>query len=158
MDYVMIGLNILFWSLTSIVVATILSLLVIRVFLGIPLKNLLVEIEDKQNAAVAIIFKDIAAVCSGLCLVFASEGFTATEQSHFLEGVLWTSIGGVTTLVLMVVFGWIIITLMARREHLKERPLQYLRRELVEEKNSALAHIMMAFLIVIGISVIGQVI
>jgi hypothetical protein len=158
LKFLAIGGDILFWSLISIVVATIISLLVIRVILGIKFKDLLAEIETKQNAAVGIIFKNIAAVASGFCLVFASEGFTATPATPFQEGILWATGGGLLTIVLMLLLCFVVLTLLARREHLKETPLRYLRRELVEEQNEALAHIIMALLIVVGISVIGQVI
>jgi hypothetical protein len=146
--------DILLWSLISIILAGIISILVVKIILGVRIGDLLAEIETKQNAAVGIIFKDIAAVISGLFLIFTSEGFTAS--TNLVQDILWTVGGGLLTLVFIGVLGFLLLRWLAGRKSLKETPIQYLRRELIQEQNQALAHIIMAFLIVIGITVIGQ--
>jgi hypothetical protein len=146
--------NILLWSLLSIILAGVISLLVVKIILGVRIRDLLTEIETKQNAAVGIIFKDIAAVISGLFLIFTSAGFTSS--TNLVQDLLWTVGGGLLTLVFMGVLGFLLLRWLAGRRSLKETPLQYLRRELIQEQNQALAHILMAFLIVIGLAVIGQ--
>jgi hypothetical protein len=146
--------NILLWSLLSIILAGVISILVVKIILGVRIRDLLTEIETKQNAAVGIIFKDIAAVTSGLLLIFTSEGFTSS--TNLVQDLLWTVGGGLLTLVFMGVLGFLLLRWLAGRQSLKETPLQYLRRELIQEQNQALAHILMAFLIVVGLAVIGQ--
>lgn len=143
------------WSLVSILLAGAISLLVVKVILGVRISDLLAEIETKQNAAVGIIFKDIAAVLSGLLLIFTSNGFSNTSTT-LVEDLLWTVGGGLLTLLLIGVFGYLFLRWLTGRRAVKETPLQYLRRELILEQNQALAHIIMAFLIVVGITVIGQ--
>ena len=155
MQIVMTIGSILGWSLLSIALAGVISVLVVKVVLGVKLSHLIAEIEERQNAAIGIIFKDIAAVTSGLLLIFTFAGLT--PSSGLLGDILWTLEGGLTTLVFMAILGFLILRWLASRHPLKETPLHYLRRELVEEKNEALAHITMAVLIVVGITVIGQI-
>ena len=147
--------SILGWSLLSIALAGVISILVVKIVLGVKVSHLVAEIETRQNAAVGIIFKDIAAVLSGLLLIFTFAGFT--PSTGLLEDILWTLGGGLITLVFMGALGFVLLRWLSSRHPLKESPLQYLRRELIEEKNEALAHIIMAVLIVVGITVIGQI-
>jgi hypothetical protein len=146
--------NVLVWSLLSIILAGMTTILVVKIILGVRIPDLLAEIETKQNAAISTIFKDIAAVLSGLTLIFTSTGFT--PSTNLIGDILWAVGGGLLTLVLMGVLGFLFLLWLVGRRSLKETPLQYLRRELIQEQNQALADIIMAFLIVIGIAVIGQ--
>ncbi|HLZ56309.1 MAG TPA: hypothetical protein VKR06_05110 [Ktedonosporobacter sp.] len=147
--------SILGWSLLSIILAAVISILVVKIVLGVKVSHLIAEIEERQNAAVGIIFKDIAAGLSGLLLIFTFAGLT--PSTGLLGDILWTLGAGLITLVFIGVLAFLLLRWLAGRHPLKESPLQYLRRELVEEKNEALAHIIMAFLIVIGITIIGQI-
>jgi hypothetical protein len=147
--------NIVIWSLFSIILAGIISTLVVNIILGIRVGDLVAEIETKQNAAIGILFKNVAAVFSGLLLIFTSEGFSASEG--LLSDILWAVGGGLLTLIFAGILAFLLLNWLTRRRSPKETPLQYLRRELVQEQNEALTHILMAFLIVVGITVFGQV-
>jgi hypothetical protein len=142
------------WSLFSIILAGVISILIVKILLGVRASNLIAEIETKQNAAVGIIFKDVAAVLSGLLLIFTSQGFS--PSTNWVGDLLWTLGGGLLTLVFMGLLGFLFLKWLVGRRSSRETPLQYLRRELIEEQNLALAHILMAFLVVVGITVIGQ--
>lgn len=154
LDYLIyIGLALL-WSLVGLVLSSIFSLFITRVILGVRLRNLLVEIEDRQNAAVGVIFKNIAVVTSVILLPFVSDGFSPSEG--FLIDILWMLGGGLVTVLIVTIIGYFILHALASRKHLQETAIGYLRRELIEEKNQALAHFIMAIFLIVTINVIGQ--
>ncbi|MBE3561596.1 MAG: hypothetical protein IMW89_20595 [Ktedonobacteraceae bacterium] len=148
--------NVVLWSLLSIIIAGIISILIVTIVLGIKISDLITEIETKQNAAIGIIFKNVAAVLSGLLLIFTSTGFSSSEG--LLSDILWTVGGGLLTLLFTGILGFLFLNWLSGKRASRETPLQYLRRELVLEQNEALAHIIMAFFIVVGITMIGQII
>lgn len=144
------------WSLLGLFLAAIISLLIVRVILGIKFGAILAEIEDRQNAAVGIIFKDVAIAVTVLLFPFTTEGFS--ESSGIAEDILWVSIGGLTAALFFGILAFVLLRALAGRRHIQETPLRYLRRELIDERNPAFAHLLMACLLVVAITVLGQII
>ncbi len=122
------------WATLSIVVSQAVGITLMR-WLGLPLKQLIHEIEDVQNVAVGASFFIISLTTSLFISIFFSDGFTGSEEVG--TSVLWFIAGLVLAWVYVAIIFMIAHRLMGRVNN--ENVYMYLRREIVEEQNAALA-------------------
>lgn len=124
----------LIWATAAIVISVGVSIGLMR-WLGLPLKKLVHEIEDVQNTAVGACFFIISLTVSLFVSVYFSDGFSETQS--FGDSAAWF-VGG-----LVACWVYIAIILVLIRRSLgrvpNESTYRYLRRELIEEQNAALA-------------------
>jgi uncharacterized membrane protein YjfL (UPF0719 family) len=127
-------LTALIWATAAIVISLTVSIGLMR-WLGLPLKQLIHEIEDVQNTAVGACFFIISLTVSLFVSVYFSTGFSRIES--FVDSAVWFASG----LVICFVYIVVILTVIRRAiDRVKtETTYQYLRRELIEEQNAALA-------------------
>lgn len=122
------------WATLSIVVSQAVGITLMR-WLGLSVKQLIHEIEDVQNVAVGASFFIISVTTSLFISVFFSAGFTGIEE--FGTSALWFVIGLVLASVYVAIIFAIAHRLMDRVKN--ETVYMYLRREIIEEQNAALA-------------------
>lgn len=125
----------LIWATAAIVISLVVSVGLMR-WLGLPFKKLVHEIEDVQNTAVGACFFIVSLTVSLFVSVYFSNGFSE-ETAAFADSVLWFVTG------LVACWIYIAIILVVIRRTLGRVPdestYRYLRRELIEEQNAALA-------------------
>ncbi len=132
--------NILVWIPTLLI-----SLLFIRVLLGVRLQELIVEIEEHQTAAIGAVFFWVSLGFSLLLSRTIADAPTQATAS-WGEAFGWF---GVALLVSFLMFALGLLAVfgtLARRR--REPVLTYIRRELRQEHNLALSLIMGALFIV----------
>lgn len=122
------------WATLSIVVSQVVGITLMR-WLGLSVKQLIHEIEDVQNVAVGASFFIISVTTSLFISVFFSAGFTGLEE--FGTSALWFVIGLLLAFVYVAIIFAIAHRLMDRVNN--ETVYTYLRREIIEEQNAALA-------------------
>lgn len=122
------------WATLSIVVSQVVGITLMR-WLGLSVKQLIHEIEDVQNVAVGASFFIISVTTSLFISVFFSAGFTGLEE--FGTSALWFVIGLLLAFVYVAIIFAIAHRLMDRVNN--ETVYMYLRREIIEEQNAALA-------------------
>lgn len=154
------------WSVLATVLAQVISVMFMRV-LGLPLKKLVHEIENVQNAAVGAIFFVISLTVALFVGIFASDGFTpvgarlAEDQALTLTQERLATAGWIAlALFLSLLLTWISFIVAYRIMGVEDNEsfLQYARRELVEEQNASLAFFLGSLMIVPFIAVIFQII
>lgn len=141
------------WSILSIVVSQTISVGLMW-WLGLSPKKLAHEIEDVQNVAVGAVFFIVSLSVSLFVGVYFSNGFT--EFTSFADSALWFVSGLVMGLVLMTVIFFIAHRLLDRLEG--ETVYRYIRRELIEEQNAALAWFLGGLSIPVFIAAVFQII
>jgi hypothetical protein len=122
------------WATLSILAAQAAGI-VLMWWLGLPPKKLVHEIEDVQNTAVGAAFFVVAVAASIYIGVFFSAGYS--EQLDFLPSAGWFTAGLLVSFVYVYVIFLIAHRIMDRKED--ENIYRYLRREIIEEQNAALA-------------------
>jgi hypothetical protein len=154
------------WSVLATILAQVISILFMRM-LGLPIKKLVHEIENIQNTAVGAIFFVVSLTVGLFVGIFASDGFTpvgerlAPDQALSDTGELLAQIGWIgMALFLSLVLTWISFMIAYRMMGVQDNEsfLRYVRRELVEEQNAALAFFLGSLMIVPFIAVIFQII
>lgn len=103
--------------------------------LGLPPRKLVHEIEDVQNAAVGASFFVVSVAASIYIGVFFSGGYT--QQLDFLPSAGWFTAGLVASFVYVYIIFVIAHRVMDRLEG--ENVYRYIKREIIEEQNAALA-------------------
>lgn len=104
-------------------------------WLGLPPRKLVTEIEDVQNTAVGACFFIVSLAASIFISLMSTDGFT--PDPTFAEGAFWV-IGGLVVASLFTALLFIIAHRMMGRSN-NESVYQYMRRELIDEQNAALA-------------------
>ncbi len=122
------------WTTLAIVVSQLVSI-VIMAWLGLPPKKLIHEIEVVQNPAVGASFFIISLTASIFIGVYFSNGFTGFQD--FGESAAWFVVGLAVAGAYMAVAFTIAHRVMGREND--ESVYGYMRREIVEEQNAALA-------------------
>lgn len=122
------------WATLSIVVSQAVGITLMW-WLGLSLKQLIHEIEDVQNVAIGASFFIISLTTSLFISIFFSDGFTGSEE--FGSSALWFIAGLVLAWVYVAIIFILAHRLMSRVNN--ENVYMYLRREIVEEQNAALA-------------------
>lgn len=141
------------WAVFATVVSQMVAILLMWA-LGLPPKKLTREIEDVQNPAVGAIFFIISLGAAIFVSLMSSEGFTPDPDA--LESTLWI-VGGLLVASVFTLISWVIAYYIM--EPLKgENLYQYLRRELIQEQNAALAFFLGGLAIVPFIAVTFQLI
>lgn len=133
------------WNVVVWIPTVLISLLFIRVLLGVRLQELIVELEERQTAAIGAVFFWVSLGFSLLLSRTVAEAPTQGSAS-WGEALTWF---GIALLVSMLMFslglGAVFGSLARRR---RERILAYIQRELRQEHNLALSFIMGALFIV----------
>jgi uncharacterized membrane protein YjfL (UPF0719 family) len=121
------------WTFVSVIGSAVIAVLVLRLILGLSLGKILFEIEEDQNGGVGAAFFS----------VFTASGFlvgrmlqSPAVETSAAETALWGAVALIVILVIFVFFNWIILGMVSKRKG--ERVLQYIRREVVDENNTAL--------------------
>ena len=104
-------------------------------WLGLPPKKLVHEIEDVQNTAVGASFFVVSVAASIYIGVFFSAGYTSEQD--FIGSAIWFLGGLLASFIYVYIIFVIAHNLMDRVEN--ETVYHYLRREIVEEQNAAMA-------------------
>jgi len=133
------------WNFVVWIPTVLISLLFIRVLLGVRLQELIVELEEHQTAAIGAVFFWVSLGFSLLLSRTIAEVPTQGAES-WGEALAWL---GVALLVSLLMFGLGLAAVfgsLARRR--RERMLTYIQRELRQEHNLALSFIMGALFIV----------
>jgi uncharacterized membrane protein YjfL (UPF0719 family) len=154
------------WSVLATILAQLISILFMR-WLGLPVKKLVHEIENVQNAAVGAIFFVVSLTVALFVGIFASDGFTPvgerlaegvgmTDTQTFLAQAGWIAMALFLSLLLTWVSFMIAYRMMGveNNESLK----RYIQREIVEEQNASLALFLGGLMIAPFIAVIFQII
>ncbi|MGX9686099.1 hypothetical protein ACTQ9L_03000 [Deinococcus wulumuqiensis] len=133
------------WNLAVWVPTTVFSLLFIRGVLGIRLNELAREIEQRQTAAVGAIFFWASL---GFSLLFSRLVGTPASMNDlsWAEAFGWLGVAVGIALLLFTLGTWLVFGMLARRQG--ETISRYLRRELVDEHNLALAFVLGSLFIV----------
>lgn len=124
----------LIWATAAIAISLLVSVGLMR-WLGLPLKKLIHEIEDVQNTAVGACFFIVSLTVSLFVSVYFSDGFSETQS--FGDSMLWF-VGGLVSCWLYTAIILVVIRRALGRVP-NESTYRYLRRELIEEQNAALA-------------------
>lgn len=133
------------WNFVVWIPTALISLLFIRVLLGVRLQELIVELEEHQTAAIGAVFFWVSLGFSLLLSRTIAEVPTQGTES-WGEALTWF---GLALLVSLLMFGLGLAAVfgsLARRR--RERVLVYIRRELRQEHNLALSFILGALFIV----------
>lgn len=133
------------WNFVVWIPTALISLLFIRVLLGVRLQELIVELEEHQTAAIGAVFFWVSLGFSLLLSRTIAEVPTQGTES-WSEALTWF---GLALLVSLLMFGLGLAAVfgsLARRR--RERVLVYIRRELRQEHNLALSFILGALFIV----------
>ncbi|GAB4508729.1 MAG: hypothetical protein OHK0046_02070 [Anaerolineae bacterium] len=141
------------WSVLSVVVSTSVSIGLMW-WLGLSPKDLAHEIEDVQNVAVGVIFFSISLATALFIAVYFSSGFT--EVQSFANSALWFTSGLVLGFIFVVILLFVAHRLLKPTEN--ETVNRWIRRELVEEQNAALALFLGGLTISPFIAVVFQII
>lgn len=134
----------LMWNVVVWLPTLVVSLVFIRVLLGIQLRDLISEIEHHQTAAVGAVFFWTALGFSMLISRAVADPPAATN--NWLETFFWLGAGILIALLFFAVGVFVIFGLLARRHGQTVR--DYIRRELRTEHNLSLSLIMGALFIV----------
>lgn len=132
--------NILVWIPTLLI-----SLLFIRVLLGVRPQELIVEIEEHQTAAIGAVFFWVSLGFSMLLSRTIADAPTEATAS-WGEAFSWFGIAVLVSFLMFALGLLAVFGTLARRR--RERVLAYIQRELREEHNLALSLIMGALFIV----------
>ncbi|RTR27750.1 hypothetical protein [Deinococcus radiophilus] len=127
------------WNLAVWLPTVLLSLLFIRLVLGVPMRELVAEIEDHQTAAIGAVFFWASL---GFALLFSrvvAAPAPLTELS-WSQAFVWLGMAVGLSLLLFSLGVWLVFGTLARRKG--ESVSGYLRRELVAEHNLALSFIL----------------
>ncbi len=127
-------LEALAWSIFITLLSQVISLLVISL-LGLPLKRLAAEIQDRQNPAVGALFFIISLIVALYVSGVSGDGYNPSEET--VTDLAWI-FGGAGIAILFTLISFFIahqVLGSVKNENL----YQYLRRELIEEENAALA-------------------
>ncbi len=141
------------WSIFSILVSQGTSILLMW-WLGLPPRRLGHEIEDRQNTGVGAVFFVVSLTVSFFISQFVTNGYTQTET--ILEGALWVVGALILGLVFMWASFWVAHELLDPVEN--ETVIDYIKREIVDEKNASLAFFLGGLAVVSFFSVLYQMI
>ena len=122
------------WTTLAIVVSQLVSIGVMA-WLGLPPKKLIHEIEVVQNPAVGASFFIISLTTSIFISVYFSDGYD--QFQNFGDSAAWFVVGLLIATAYMAIAFTIAHRLMGRENN--ESVYGYMRREIIEEQNAALA-------------------
>ena len=132
------------WTLAVWLPTLLISLLFIRVVLGVRLRDLITEIEEHQTAAIGAVFFWVSL---GLSLLLSRTiASPVPEGGTWAEAFMWLAVAVFVTLLLFTLGVVAVFGTLARRRG--EGVLRYIRREMREEHNLALSFIMGALFLV----------
>lgn len=133
------------WNLAVWVPTVLMSLLFIRFVLGVPVREMVREVEEHQTAAIGAVFFWTSL---GFALLF-SRLVESPAPLHTLpwgQAFAWLGVAVTVTLLLFGLGVLVVFGTLARRR--RESIARYLRRELRHEHNLALSFILGALFIV----------
>lgn len=141
--------NELMWGFAGIFISAIVTLLVLRVLLGLNLKEIVHEVEEDQNIGVGAAFF----VCTTAIGLLIGRAFqSAPEETSFVVSLVWLMIAAGMIITSGTATCFVFLLPVSRRK--KESIIAYLRREVVVENNGALmlflGGIFMMFTLIIG--------
>ena len=144
-DFLTLILTEIGWNLAVWVPTTLLSLLFIRTVLGVPMRELAAEIEDRQTAAIGAVFFWASL---GFALLFSRMVAAPTPMTDlpWSQAFAWLGLAVGLSLLLFSLGVWAVFGTLARRKG--ESVSGYLRRELVAEHNLALSFVLGALFLV----------
>ena len=116
-------------------------------------RRLRYEIEDRQNPAVGAFFFVISLIAAIYIGFASSDGYTPSDST--VEDILWVAGGALLAFILTAINFWAAHILLQPIEG--ESVLGYMRRELVEEQNAALAFFLGGLAIAPFVAAINQI-
>ena len=121
------------WNLAAFALTGVVMVVVMRFVFGLRLVDVVREVEDDHNAAVAAAFFTVA-LLSGLW--FGKIGGDFSNQASVAEQIGWSIFGFfIATLVFLAAFFLVFRVICHKRG---ERLIPYLRREAIAENNAAM--------------------
>jgi hypothetical protein len=145
-------INVILWTVFVTVVSQTIAITVMA-GLGLMPRRLRYEIEDRQNPAIGAFFFVISLIAA-IYIGFASgDGYQPADS--VVEDILWVAGGGILALILTAIIFWAAHILLQPIEG--ENVLGYMRRELVEEQNAALAFFLGGLAIAPFVAAINQI-
>ncbi|ACO47404.1 hypothetical protein DEDE109153_17145 [Deinococcus deserti] len=133
------------WNLAVWLPTALVSLLFIRAVLGVRMRELIVEIEEHQTAAIGAVFFWVSLGFS-LLLSRTIADPVAAGGGTWAEAFAWLALAVLVTMLLFALGVFLVFGTLARRR--KESLLGYIRREMRHEHNLALSFIMGALFLV----------
>lgn len=140
------------WATLAIVVSQMVGIGVMW-WLGLPPKKLVHEIEDVQNTAVGACFFIISLTAAIFIGVYFSNGFSRVEE--FGTSAAWFVSGLVLSVIYVAIIFAFAHRVMGRVNN--ESVYGYLRREIIEEQNAALAFFLGGLAVTPFIAVLFQI-
>lgn len=140
------------WATLAIVVSQVVGVGIMW-WLGLPPKKLIHEIEDVQNTAVGASFFIISLTAAIFIGVYFSNGFS--EVQTFGNSAAWFISGLVLSVIYIAVIFAIAHRIMGRVNN--ESVYGYMRREIIEEQNAALAFFLGGLAVTPFIAVLFQI-
>lgn len=122
------------WSTLAIVISQAVGIGIMW-WLRLPPKKLIHEIEDVQNNAVGASFFIISVTVSLFISIYFSSGFTNVQS--FADSAVWFIAGLMMAVAYIAIIFAIAHRIMGRINN--ESVYGYIRREIIEEQNAALA-------------------
>lgn len=145
-------LNTLIWATAATIGSQLIAVLLVA-WIGVPPKKLAHELEETQNVAIGAIFFIISLTASIFIGVLVAE---PTEADSTLATLAWIGGGLLLSLVYTIVNFWIAHEVLDPVDG--ENVYTYIRRELVDEQNAALAFFLGGLMVAPFISVLSQII
>ncbi len=133
-------LNALLWTVGVTLVTFLLSTILMRWLFGLDLREVEREVEDDQNVAVGAFFFIISLALSLFLGFMASDGFTTGATPE----LAWVVYGLLLAFVLAGLGLWFAVHVLSGSS---ESIIAYLRREVVDEDNGALALFLGSFVL-----------
>lgn len=133
------------WNLAVWLPTALVSLLFIRTVLGVRMRELIVEIEEHQTAAIGAVFFWVSLGFS-LLLSRTIADPVAPGGGTWAEAFAWLALAILVSMLLFALGVFLVFGTLARRR--KESLLVYIRREMRQEHNLALSFIMGALFLV----------
>lgn len=145
-------LNTLIWATAATIGSQLIAMLLVA-WIGVPPKKLAHELEETQNVAIGAIFFIISLTASIFIGVLVAE---PTEADSTLATLAWIGGGLLLSLIYTIINFWIAHEVLDPVDG--ENVYTYIRRELVDEQNAALAFFLGGLMVAPFISVLSQII
>ena len=145
-------LNTFLWATAATIGSQLIAVLLVW-WLGVPPKKLAHEIEETQNAAIGAIFFIVSLTAAIFIGVLTAA---PAEADSTLATLAWIGGGVLLSLLYTMLNFWLAHIILEPLEG--ENVYTYIRRELVDEQNAALAFLLGGLMVAPFISVLSQII
>lgn len=145
-------LNTFLWATAATIGSQLIAMLLVW-WIGVSPKKLAHEIEETQNVAIGAIFFIVSLTAAIFIGVLAAE---PAEAETTLATIGWIGGGLLLSLIYTIINFWIAHEILDSIEG--ENVYTYIRRELVDEQNAALAFFLGGLMVAPFISVLSQII